>query len=187
MNRLACVAERPSGSDAFRLSDCRCLSASRSINALIFFLIPPSLTLFCPPLMPPGTFSPSLPTNPTQSWTQDSTLDDVQQEPQSEVPEGVFEKKWIVTEDGDESASYFPLSICSWTDNSSSGEFSSRYAALGPLPFCSNDAIPTFQFEDGIDKNGIFFDPNIDSSSETTEGAYHTHLPVTPSHRTSLQ
>jgi hypothetical protein len=93
--------------------------------------------------MPQRTFSPSLPTTPTQSWTQDSTLDDVQQEPQSEVPdEGVFEKKWIVTEDGDDSASYFPLSISSWSDNSSSGEFSSRYAALGPLPFCFKRCYP---------------------------------------------
>jgi hypothetical protein len=37
----------------------------------------------------------------------------------------------------------------------------------------SNDAIAAFQFQDGIvDKNGIFFDPNIDSSSEMTEGTY---------------
>jgi hypothetical protein len=59
--------------------------------------------------MPPDTFSPSLPITPTQSWTHDSTLDDVQQEQQSEGPEGVivFEKKWIVTEDGDDSASCF--------------------------------------------------------------------------------
>ena len=41
----------------------------------------------------------------------------------------------------------------------------------------SNDAITAFQFQNGIDKNGIFFDPNIDSSSETTAGAYRTpHL-----------
>jgi len=37
----------------------------------------------------------------------------------------------------------------------------------------SNDAIAAFQFRDGLDKNGIFFDdPNLDSSSETTAGAY---------------
>jgi hypothetical protein len=36
----------------------------------------------------------------------------------------------------------------------------------------SNDAIAAFQFQDGFDKNGIFFDPNLDSSSETTGGAY---------------
>jgi hypothetical protein len=61
--------------------------------------------------MPLDTFSPSLPITPTESWTHDSTLDDVQQEQQSEEPEGVivFEKKWIVTdtEDGDDSASLF--------------------------------------------------------------------------------
>ena len=62
--------------------------------------------------MPPDTFTPSLPITPTESWTHDSTLDDVQQEQQSVGPdEGVivFEKKWIVTdtEDGDDSASCF--------------------------------------------------------------------------------
>jgi hypothetical protein len=64
--------------------------------------------------MPPDTFSPSLPIAPSQSWTQDSTLDDVQQEQQSEGPDGVivFEKKWMVTEDGDDSASYFLSSSC---------------------------------------------------------------------------
>jgi hypothetical protein len=36
----------------------------------------------------------------------------------------------------------------------------------------SNNAVVAFQFQDGVDKNGIFFDPNIDSSSETTAGAY---------------
>ncbi|KAN0121427.1 OPT oligopeptide transporter [Russula decolorans] len=96
--------------------------------------------------MPPDTFSPSLPITPTQSWTQDSTLNDVQQEQQSEGADGVivFEKKWIVNEDGDDSASCFLSSSCS-----SSPE--TRQA-----------------FRDGLDKNGIFFDPNIDSSSETT-------------------
>lgn len=66
------------------------------------------------PAMPPDTFSPSLPMTPTESWTQDSTLDDVQQEQQSEGPDGVivFEKKWIVGEDGDDSASYFSVLSC---------------------------------------------------------------------------
>jgi hypothetical protein len=65
--------------------------------------------------MPPDTFSPSLPMNPTESWTQDSTLDDVQQEQQSEGPDGVivFEKKWIDGEDGEDSASYFSVLSCS--------------------------------------------------------------------------
>jgi hypothetical protein len=49
----------------------------------------------------------------------------------------------------------------------------------------SNDAIAAFQFRDGLDKNGIFFDPNIDSSSETTAGAYRYTPPVTPGRRTS--
>src|SRR6266566_3986412 len=40
----------------------------------------------------------------------------------------------------------------------------------------SNDAIAAFQLRKGIDKNGIFFDPNIDSSSETTAGAYRIPL-----------
>jgi hypothetical protein len=88
-------------------------------------------------LMPPDTFSPSLPITPTESWTQDSTLDDVQQE-QSEGPEGVivFEKKWIATdtEDGDDSASYFLSSSCSSPETPPSGEFSSRYAADVHLP-----------------------------------------------------
>ena len=44
----------------------------------------------------------------------------------------------------------------------------------------SNDAIAAFQFQDGIDKNGIFFDPNLDSSSETTGGAYHAPSTVVP-------
>jgi hypothetical protein len=84
--------------------------------------------------MPPDTFSPSLPITPTQSWTQDSTgtLDDVQQEQQSEGPEGliVFEKKWIVTEDGDDSASYFLyIELFLSLRPVSSGEFCSRYAA----------------------------------------------------------
>ncbi len=59
--------------------------------------------------MPLDTFNSSLSTTPTQSWTQDSTLDDVDQEQQPEGPGGVivFEKKWMVTEDGDDSASYF--------------------------------------------------------------------------------
>jgi hypothetical protein len=67
--------------------------------------------------MPPDTFTPSLPITPTESWTQDSTLDDVQQEQQSEGPEGVivFEKKWIVAEDGDDSAPYFLSLSCSLT------------------------------------------------------------------------
>ncbi|KAI0286616.1 OPT oligopeptide transporter protein-domain-containing protein [Russula aff. rugulosa BPL654] len=106
--------------------------------------------------MPPDTFSPSLPITPTESWTQDSTLDDVQQE-QSEGPEGVivFEKKWIATdtEDGDDTVS-FPADT--------------RPTSISHS--LSNDAIAAFQFQDGIvDKNGIFFDPNIDSSSEMTE------------------
>jgi hypothetical protein len=61
--------------------------------------------------MPPDAPTPSLPPTPTQSWTQDSTLDDAQQDSQSEVPGGVivFEKKWMVTEDGDDSAFSYPL------------------------------------------------------------------------------
>ena len=56
--------------------------------------------------MPPDAPTPSLPPTPTQSWTQDSTLNDAQQESQSEGSGGVivFEKKWMVTEDGDDSA-----------------------------------------------------------------------------------
>jgi hypothetical protein len=45
----------------------------------------------------------------------------------------------------------------------------------------SNDAIAAFQFQDGLDKNGIIFDPNLDSSSETTGGTYrvpHLQRPV---------
>ncbi|KAH9994472.1 OPT oligopeptide transporter [Russula vinacea] len=76
--------------------------------------------------MPPLILSPSLPTTPTPSWTQDSTLDDVQQELQSGPGDVIaFEKKWIVNEDGDD------------------------------------------LFQDGLDKN-VIFDPNLDSSSETT-------------------
>jgi hypothetical protein len=55
--------------------------------------------------MPPLILSPSLPTTPTPSWTQDSTLDDVQQELQSGPGDVIaFEKKWIVNEDGDDCA-----------------------------------------------------------------------------------
>jgi hypothetical protein len=62
--------------------------------------------------MPPDSLTPSIPSTPTQSWTQDSTLDDVHQESQSEGAI-VFEKKWIVTEDGDDSAFPYSTSIVS--------------------------------------------------------------------------
>ena len=125
--------------------------------------------------MPPDTFSPSLPITPTQSWTQDSTLNDVQEEQQSEGPDGVivFEKKWIGPEDGDDSASYFLSSSCS--SSPETRQAVSFVADTRPTSISnslSNGAIAAFQFQDGLDKNGIFFDPNIDSSSETTAGAY---------------
>lgn len=126
--------------------------------------------------MPPDTFSPSLPITPTQSWTQDSTLDDVQQEQQSDGPEGVivFEKKWIVGEEGDESApSYFLSSSCSSPENRQAVSFAADTRPTSISHSLSNGAIAAFQFRDGLDKTGIFFDPNIDSSSETTAGAYH--------------
>lgn len=129
--------------------------------------------------MPPDTFSPSLPTTPTQSWTQDSTLDDVQQEQQSEEPEGVivFEKKWIVTEVEDDSASYFLSSTFSSPETRQAVSFTADTRPTSVTNSLSNDAIAAFQFQDGLDKNGIFFDHNIDSSSETTAGAYRTpHL-----------
>jgi len=66
-----------------------------------------------PSLMYSDTPSPpfSLSITPTQSWTQDSTIDvdDVQHQiqTQSEAPGSstVFEKKWIVTEVGDNGTS----------------------------------------------------------------------------------
>jgi hypothetical protein len=139
------------------------------------------------PLMPPDTFSPSLPIAPSQSWTQDSTLADVQQEQQSEGPDGVivFEKKWIVTEDGDDSASYFLSSNCSTSaETRQAVSLAADTRSTSISHSLSNDAIAAFQFRDGLDKNGIFFDPNIDSSSETTAGAYRYPPPVTPGRRT---
>ena len=43
------------------------------------------------------------------------------------------------------------------------------------LPISTDDAISSPLFQDGLEKNVIFFDPNIDSSSETetTGGGYH--------------
>lgn len=125
--------------------------------------------------MPPDTFSPSLPITPTQSWTQDSTLDDVQQEQQPEGPDGVivFEKKWIVAEDGDDSASCF---LC-LKPTRQAVSFAADTRPKSIPHSLANDAIAAFQFRDGLDKNGIFFDPNVDSSSETTAGAYRiSHL-----------
>lgn len=137
--------------------------------------------------MPPDTFSPSLPIAPSQSWTQDSTLDDVQQEQQSEGPDGVivFEKKWIVTEDGDDSASCFLSSNCSSPETRQAVSSAADTRSTSISHSLSNDAIAAFQFRDGLDKNGIFFDPNIDSSSETTAGAYRYPPPVMPGRRTS--
>jgi hypothetical protein len=69
-----------------------------------------------PSLMYSDTPSPplSLSITPTQSWTQDSTIDvddaQHQTQTQSDAPGSstVFEKKWIVTEVGDTGTS-FPL------------------------------------------------------------------------------
>jgi hypothetical protein len=129
--------------------------------------------------MPPDTFSPSLPITPTESWTQDSTLDDVQQEQQPEGPDGVvvFEKKWIVT--GDDSASYFLSSSCSSSPETRQAvSFAADTRPTSITHSISNDAIAAFQFRDGLDKNGIFFDPNVDSGSETTAGAYRYPPPM---------
>jgi hypothetical protein len=103
----------------------------------------------------------------------------VQQEQQSEGPDGViaFEKKWIVAEDGDDSASYFLSFSCSFSPETSQAvSFAADTRTTSISHSHSNDAIAAFQFPDGLDKNGIFFDPNMDSSSETTAGAYRIPL-----------
>lgn len=88
----------------------------------------------------------------------------------------MFEKKWIVSEVGDDSASYLPppaslplsqdiLQVVSLHALSSS--------FLSSLPFFQMRCYPYRDlFQGGLEKNGIIFDPNIDSSSETTGGTY---------------
>jgi len=92
--------------------------------------------------MYPESPTPPSSITPTQSWTQDSILDDdAQHQTQSDAPGSstVFEKKWIVTEVGD-----------SEVDG----------------------------FQDGaLEKNHVFFDPNLDDSSETTGGEWEDESP----------
>jgi hypothetical protein len=103
----------------------------------------------------------------------------VQQEPQSEGPGGViaFEKKWIVNEDGDDCALSYLLFRYPRLTPRQVVSFAAHARPTSLSPPLSNDAIAAFQFQDGLDKNGIFFDPNLDSSSETTGGMYRVpHL-----------
>jgi hypothetical protein len=105
---------------------------------------------------------------------QDS-LEDVQPQLQSEVSGSatVFEKKWISTEVGDDngtSSSLCIAAVLAYAPPIHQAVSLATHMQPHPRPYSSKDA--TVSFQDDLEKNGIFFDPNLDSGSEISEGMY---------------
>ena len=123
--------------------------------------------------------------SPTQSWTQDSTFDDSQHQTttQSDAPGSstVFEKKWIVTEIGDSGTSFFRFCVARLLCSPSVvlSQEGVSFASILPKTTTTTLSSSLFvfqgEFQDGaLEKNHVFFDPNLDDSSETetTGGTY---------------
>jgi hypothetical protein len=139
--------------------------------------------------MYPESPTPPLSITPTtQSWTRDSTLDDdAQHQTQSDAPGSstVFEKKWIVTEVGDSGTPFFLICVARLLRSRLSRSGESCVSFLFLRHRTTNDirhSRSCFLFQDGfqdgaLEKNGVFFDPNLDDSSETTGGGgtYRAH------------
>jgi len=112
-----------------------------------------------------------------------------QTQSQSDAPGSstVFEeKKWMVTEVAGGSGTSFSFVrvahrlLKDSPPSLKSGEFLLLNASLCSCRFHfslshkTNDTISSPFSQDDLDKPGIFFDPNIESDTETTGGAYRT-------------